>query len=173
MGPALSRSLSALKRPDVNVLALDKNWYWSAHQLIMAYKVCLANVHASVAGGDLPTAGTHTPPPPSSAADSTLGEEKIKEMHLASTGSRLARAPHRQCPGRPSPYGRQATGPPMTAAAIKWPSIHVFTHLYPSRTHFLDVSYIPLSVLSLYSASRHGLTLCAGCLWQGSWRRTR
>jgi len=58
MGPALSRSLSAMKRPDVNVLALDRNWYWSAHQLILAYKICLTNVHTGVAGGDMPTAGT-------------------------------------------------------------------------------------------------------------------
>jgi len=53
----VKRVLTHLHRDDVQVLALNEKWFWSAHQLLLAYKICLKNGGADVGGGDSPTAG--------------------------------------------------------------------------------------------------------------------
>eukprot|EP00242_Pyramimonas_sp_CCMP2087_P007313 CAMPEP_0198205672 /NCGR_PEP_ID=MMETSP1445-20131203/9202_1 /TAXON_ID=36898 /ORGANISM="Pyramimonas sp., Strain CCMP2087" /LENGTH=401 /DNA_ID=CAMNT_0043878055 /DNA_START=389 /DNA_END=1591 /DNA_ORIENTATION=+ len=39
----VKRMLTHLHREDVQVLALNEKWFWSAHQLLLAYKICLKN----------------------------------------------------------------------------------------------------------------------------------
>eukprot|EP00976_Prorocentrum_cordatum_P117352 1196297-Prorocentrum_minimum.AAC.7 len=53
----VKRMLTHLHRDDVQVLALNEKWFWSAHQLLLAYKICLKNGGADIGGGDSPTAG--------------------------------------------------------------------------------------------------------------------
>ncbi|KAK3261750.1 hypothetical protein CYMTET_29357, partial [Cymbomonas tetramitiformis] len=53
----LKRKLSKRQQRADNVVALNEDWFFATHQLLLAYKICLKYTGRDIGGGDVPSTG--------------------------------------------------------------------------------------------------------------------